>query len=156
MTQTVTNLFVDKSVFNLKMVQFWKLGQYHRRYFTWDHSSLLLATFSGEENTTPVAKKTFDAILSTRSNLLKNESKLNEFLNSAFQYKLKSNPPQPHTKNHAADSSHFENEMKSMKDEISKLILQVTDLQSKLSLFKGALKKFLTSMRKPVSYTIFM
>ena len=79
---------MDKSVFNLKMVQFWKLGQYHRRYFTWDHSSLLLATFTGEENTTPVAKKTFDAILSTRSNLLKNESKLNEFLNSAFSINL--------------------------------------------------------------------
>ena len=79
----------------------------------------------------PNCWKKFDNILRTpRSNLLKNESKLNEFLNSAFQYKLKSNPPQPHTKNHAADSSHFENEMKSMKDEISKLILKVTDLQS--------------------------
>ena len=80
--------------------------------------------------------KKFDTSLSTWWNLLKNESKLNEFLNSAFQYKLKSNPPQPHTKNHAADSSHFENEMKSMKDEISKLILKVTDLQSKLRFFK--------------------
>ena len=53
--------------------------------------------------------------------------KLNEFLNSSFQYKLKSNPPQPQAKNHATDSSNFKNEMKSMKDEISKLILKVTD-----------------------------
>ena len=75
-------------------------------------------------------QKKFDTILSTRSNRLKNESKLNKFLNSVFQYKFKSNPPQPQTKNPAADSSNFENEMKSMKDEISKLILKVTDLQS--------------------------
>ena len=74
-------------------------------------------------------QKKFDTILSTRSNRLKNESKLNKFLNSVFQYKLKSIPPQPQTKNPAADSSDFENEMKSMKDEISKLILKVTDLQ---------------------------
>ena len=71
--------------------------------------------------------KKIDTILSTQSNLLENESKLNEFLNSPFQYKLKSNPPQPQTKNHAADSSNFENELKSMKDEISRLILEVTD-----------------------------
>ena len=88
------------------------------------------------KNITPIAKKKFDTILSTRSNLLKNESKLNEFLNSAFQYNLKSHPPQPQTKNHAADSPNFENEMISMKDEISKLILKVTDLQSKLRFFK--------------------
>ena len=81
-------------------------------------------------------QKKFDTILSTRSNRLKNESKLNKFLNSVFQYKFKSNPPQPQTKNPAADSSNFENEMKSMKDEISKLILKVTDLQSKLSFVK--------------------
>ena len=61
---------------------------------------------------------------------------MNEFLNSAFQYNLKSNPPQPQTKNHAADSPNFENEMISMKDEINKLILKVTDLQSKLGFFK--------------------
>ena len=75
-------------------------------------------------------------MLGTSSNLLKNESELNEFLNSAFQYKLKSNPPQPQTKNHVADSSNFENDMKFMKDEISKLILKATgtDLQSNLSL----------------------
>ena len=79
--------------------------------------------------------KKFDTILSTQSNLLKNESK---FLNSAFEHKLKSNPPQPQTKNHAADTSNFENEMKSTKDEIRKLILKNTgtDLQSKLSFFK--------------------
>ena len=79
----------------------------------------------------PNCWKNFDTILRTpRSNLSKNESKLNEFLNSAFQYKLKSNPPQPQTKNHEAVSSNFENEMKSMKDEI---ILKVTDLRSKVS-----------------------
>ena len=77
-------------------------------------------------------------MLGTSSNLLKNESELNEFLNSAFQYKLKSNPPQSQKKNHAADSSNFENEVKSMKDEISKLISKHTgtDLQSKLTSFK--------------------
>ena len=80
--------------------------------------------------------KKIDTSLSTWSNLLKNESKLNEFLNSAFQYNLKSNPPQPQTKNHAADSPNFENEIKSMKDEISKLILKVIDLQSKLRFLK--------------------
>ena len=55
-------------------------------------------------------------------------------IHSAFQYKPKSKPPELETKNHAADTSNFENKVKTMKGEISKLILKVTDLQSKLSL----------------------
>ena len=54
--------------------------------------------YQWRKNITPITKKKIDTILSTQSNLNKNESKLNEFLNSPFQYKLKSNPPQPQTK----------------------------------------------------------
>ena len=33
---------------------------------------------------------------------------MNKFLNSAFQYKQKSNPPQPQTKNNVADTLNSE------------------------------------------------
>ena len=47
--------FYGRSIFNLQMVQFWKLGQYRQvnRHFTWDHFPLLLATFTGEEKISP-------------------------------------------------------------------------------------------------------
>ena len=62
-----------------------EIVQYRCRNFTWDHFSLLLATLTGEQKISPqLLKKEFDTILTTRSNLLKNKSKLNEFLNSAF------------------------------------------------------------------------
>ena len=44
--------------------------------------------YKWRKNITPIAKKKFDTILSTLSNFLKNEYKLNEFLNSAFNINL--------------------------------------------------------------------
>ena len=76
---------MDRSIFNLQMVQFWKLGQYSHGHFTRDHFSSLLVTFTSEEKISLKLLKKIDTILSSRSNVLKNESKLNEFLNSPFQ-----------------------------------------------------------------------
>ena len=83
-------------ILNLQMVLSLKLASIDEIGVLWDHLTNLISTFSGETKVSPQAlKNKFDAISNTRTNLLKKEEKLQNYLNHAFQCQPQNNRKPP-------------------------------------------------------------
>ena len=110
-------------ILNLQMVLSLKLASIVEIGLLWDHLTNLISTFSGETKVSPQAlKDKFDAISNSRTNLLKKEDKLRNYLNHAFQCQ-----PQKTENLHPNNSSatnETQGQVKLMQEEINKLILQ--------------------------------